>query len=202
MRQPETLNKIESLLIPGQVYRRSDFQHLSSNVDRHLVSLVTKGSLKKIAQGLYSAPKNTVFGEVPPDSNILVKSFLKDDHFVIYSPNQFNSLGVGTTQLYNKLVVFNRKRVGEFNLGGQVYHFYRWREAPKSLSTEFLMVELLNRINELSENKENVIKRALKKINELDKRKFNFCLTHYGTISAKNLVKNQIKEKRTGLLNE
>ena len=64
----------------------------------------------------------------------------------------FNSLGLGTTQLYDKKIVFNRKRHGEMKLGNRTYFFHRWREAPKSLSREFLLVEMLNRINELAED--------------------------------------------------
>lgn len=145
MRQTETLSKLKNLLVPGQVYRRADLAPYSANVDRHLAKLVAEGTLKKLSQGLYAAPKITDFGEAPPDVESLLKSFLKDDHFVVYGPSQFNSLGLGTTQLYDRLIVFNRKRVGEFTFGERTYSFHRWREAPKQVTPEFLVVELLSK---------------------------------------------------------
>jgi hypothetical protein len=184
MRQTDTLSKLKTFLVPGQVYRRADLAKHSSNVDRHLASLVTKGYLKKISQGMYSVPKNTPFGEAPPESESLLRSFLKDDHFVVYGLSQFNSLGLGTTQLYNRLVVFNRKRVGEFTLGGRVYTFHRWREAPKQLSPEFLVVELLNRLDELAEERDQVVVRLKEKILQFNSRRLSFAATHYGTLAT------------------
>ena len=46
----------------GRVYRREDFARLSNAVDRHLRELVSTGVLKKLAQGLYYAPKQSNFG--------------------------------------------------------------------------------------------------------------------------------------------
>jgi hypothetical protein len=137
MRQTETLKKLKASLVPGQVYRRAELATFSTNVDRHLARLVADGHLKKISQGMCAAPK-AAFGEAPPEADSMVKTFLKDNHFVVYGPSQFNSLGLGTTQLYNRTVVFDRKRVNEYTLGGRTYSFYRWREAPKQLTPEFL----------------------------------------------------------------
>ena len=47
---------------------------------------------------------------LPPKDNDLMSCFLRDDHFLLYSLNQYNSLGVGLTQVYNRVVVLNRKR--------------------------------------------------------------------------------------------
>ena len=197
MRQTETLNELKATLIPGQVYRRADLAALSSNVDRHLARLVADGLLKKVSWGMYSTPKITAFGEAPPETNSLVRTFLKDDHFVVYSPNQFNSLGLGTTQLYNRITVFNRKRVGEFVLGGRTYTFHRWREAPKQLTQEFLVVELLNRLNELAEDRDQVVERIRGKLGEFNRRKLTFAAKHYGTLSTQKRLNSLMNETIT-----
>lgn len=173
-----------SILIPGQVYKRSDFIKLSSNVDRNLALLVKKDLLKKVQNGLYVCPKKTAFGEAPPDENELILKFLNDDHFVVYGPSQFNSLGLGTTQLYNKKVVFNRKRHGEMELGGRRYFFHKWREAPKSLSKEFLLVEMMNRLDELAENRQDILDRLKDKLKSFNINKLRYALNHFGTLSA------------------
>jgi hypothetical protein len=76
-----------------------------------------------------------------------------------HSSTQDVALGLGTTQLYNSRVVFNRKRVGEFQLGSRTYEFHRWREAPRSLTQEFLVVALLNRLNDLAEDRKQLLSR-------------------------------------------
>lgn len=199
MRQAQAFERLKTSLVPGQVYRRSDFATLSTNVDRHLAQLVSEGHLKKLSYGLYSAPNMTEFGEAPPEETSLLKTFLKDDHFVVYGPSLFNSLELGTTQLYNRRIVFNRKRVGEFTVGGRKYTFHRWREAPKTLTEEFLVVELLNRLNELAEDHEQVLKRLSERLSQFNLRKLNYSASHYGTISTQkklNEMMNSKKEKR------
>lgn len=194
MRQVKPLNRLKAILVPGQVYRRTDLAALSSNIDRHLARLVADGFLRKISQGMYSAPKTTAFGEAPPETNSLVRTFLKDDHFVVYSPSQFNLLGLGTTQLYNQITVFNRKRTGEFILGGRTFSFHRWREAPKQITPEFLVVELLNRLNELAEDRDQVVARIKGKLDEFNMRKLTFAAQHYGTLSTQKRLNSLINE--------
>lgn len=193
MRQNETLRKLRSVLVPGQVYRRVDLAAHSSNIDRHLAQLVAEGCLHRISQGLYAAPKNGAFGEALPDANSLLRTFLKDKHFVVYGPSQFNSLGLGTTQLYNRLVVFNRKRVGEFTLGGRSYSFYRWREAPQKLTPEFLVVELLNRLKELAEDREEVLKRLQEKLPEFNRKRLLMAASRYGTLSTQRKLEHLLE---------
>lgn len=190
MRQTETLNKLKAALVPGRVYRRADLASLSSNIDRHLVKLVTEGRLKKLAHGMYASPKETAFGEAPPDATSLLRTFLKDDHFVVYGPSQFNALGLGTTQLYNRLLVFNRKRVGEFTLAGRTYSFHRWREAPKQLTPEFLVVELLNRLDQLAEDRDQVVERLKHKLSDFHRRKLLHAADRYGTLATQKKLQS------------
>ena len=96
------LREFKKHLKRGNVYRRSDLEQWSNAVDRHLAALVGEGTLQKLSPGVYYYPKESVFGTVPPEETALVRTFLKDDRFLVTSPNSYNSLGVGTTQLYNK----------------------------------------------------------------------------------------------------
>lgn len=178
------LHKMKASLRPGAVYRRQDLAHLSSNVDRHLAALLKEGVLRRLNQGLYSCPEKTAFGDAPPDERALLRAFLRDDNFVVYSPNAFNSLGLGTTQLYNVRLVFNRKRHGDFLLGGRTYRFFRWREAPRQLTQEFLVVELVNRLDELVEDRDELLAALKKHLPRFDSRKLLYAARHYGTYST------------------
>src|SRR4051794_28880432 len=148
------MTKLEELkrhLKPGQAYRRADLARWSTSVDRHIKQLVESGVLRKLSGGLYAYPKETAFGLAPAADKDVVSAFLKDDRFLLASPNAYNSLGVGTTQLYDKTVVYNHKRHGEFELGGRRFAFRVKPHFPKSLTTEFLLVDLVNNLQWLAE---------------------------------------------------
>src|SRR5258707_6014553 len=110
------------------------------------------GTLKKLSQGLYYFPEKSAFGYAPPEEETLVRSFLKDDRFLLASPNAYNSLGVGTTQLYDKTVVYNHKRHGRYALGGRVFDFRMKPAFPRRLSREVLLVDLVNNLDRLAES--------------------------------------------------
>ena len=141
------LQEFKRHLRPGAVYRRADLARWSNAVDRHLKQLVEEGTLTKLAGGLYGYPKETVFGKAPAKDDKLVESFLKDHRFLLASPNAYNSLGVGTTQFYDKTVVYNHKRHGQFSLGGRTFDFRVKPSFPKRLSPEFLLVDLVNNVD-------------------------------------------------------
>ncbi|MBK7968789.1 MAG: hypothetical protein IPK08_07500 [Bacteroidetes bacterium] len=142
------LAEFKKQLKQGSVYRRSELTAFSNAVDRHVQELVNEGTLKKLAPGLYYYPHVSVFGEVPPMKNHLCK-LLKDHDFLITSPNDYNSLGIGTSQLYNKKIVYNHKRHGEFKLGQNV--FLRSIGFPKN-NNGVLLVDLVNNIDMLAED--------------------------------------------------
>ncbi len=117
------LKELKKHLRQGRVYRRAELAMYSRSVDRHLQELVKDAVLQKLSGGVYYYPKKTSFGDVPPEDEKLVRSFLKDDKFYLTSLNSYNSLGVGTTQLYNEKLVYNHKRDGRHTLNGRNYFF-------------------------------------------------------------------------------
>ncbi|WP_347987649.1 hypothetical protein [Methylomonas sp. AM2-LC] len=163
------VNELQKHLQPGQIYRRADLTKWSNAVDRHLQQLVSKGVIQKLAGGLYYCPKKTVFGDAPPEDEMLVRAFLKDDHFYMASLNTYNSLGVGTTQLYNEKLVYNHKRDGRYTLNGRQFYFLKRSRFPEKSSQEFLLVDLINNLHFLAEDKESIIKRVAEKVRGMDK---------------------------------
>ncbi|MFB0875721.1 MULTISPECIES: hypothetical protein [unclassified Sphingobium] len=117
------LSYLKRHLRPGQVYRRKDLARWSNAVDRHVRQMADEGRLEKVSAGVYMAPRQTRFGAAPAKPEKLVGTFLGDDRFLMVSLNAFNGLGVGTTQLYNEPIVYNRKRYGKFTLDGRIYDF-------------------------------------------------------------------------------
>lgn len=183
--QSSALEQVRHVLEPGRVYRRADLAAASNAVDRHLHALVQAGDLRKLAQGLYYAPRKSVFGELPPDDAELVRAFLRDDDFLLFSPSAYNSVGLGTTQLYNRTVVYNRKRHGQFRLGNREFDFRVKPRFPHALSTEFLFVDLLNNVDELAEDASAVWARAARKAKQLDGDGLSQALRAYGNLATR-----------------
>ena len=179
------LQQLKRRLRPGRVYRRGDVARWSNAVDRHLRQLVEEGTLTKLAGGLYAYPRHTVFGAAPPQDDELVATFLKDDRFLLASPNAYNSLGVGTTQLYDKTVVYNHKRHGEYALAGRKFDFRMKPAFPNKLSPEFLLVDLVNNLDRLAESKQEVLERVRKQATALNRPRLLRAARHYGKVRTK-----------------
>jgi hypothetical protein len=179
------LQELKKHLRPGRVYRRGDLARWSNAVDRHLRQLVQEGTLTKLAGGLYAYPRQTVFGKAPAEDGELVATFLKDDDFLLASPNAYNGLGVGTTQLYDRTVVYNRKRHGEYALGGRKFDFRVKPAFPKKLSQEFLLVDLVNNLDRLAESEAEVLERVQKQAGTLDRPRLLRAARNYGNVRTK-----------------
>jgi hypothetical protein len=182
------VGELNKHLKEGKTYRRAELALWSNAVDRHISLLVKEGVLEKLSAGLYYVPKKTIFGVAPPEDESLVRTFLKEDDFLLTSPNAYNSLGVGTTQLYNTRVVYNHKRHGEFELGGKKFFFHSKHRFPKKLTKEFLLVDLINNLKNLAEDSNEVLKKVFAKVQSMDKKQLKHSLNNYGSARTKALL--------------
>lgn len=182
------LDSLKRHLKRGEVYRRTDLTKWSKSVDRHLDELLEDGTLKKLSQGLYYFPQKSVFGDAPPEEEVLVRSFLKDDRFLLTSPNAYNSLGVGTTQLYNTRTVYNHKRHGEFSFGNRKFNFHLKHHFPKTATPEFLLVDLVNNLDKLAEDQKEILDKVLSRTKSMDAKKLTSALRMYGDSKTQKLL--------------
>jgi hypothetical protein len=181
------LDELKKHLKRGMVYRRSELVKWSKSLDRHLEALVEDGTLQKLSQGLYYFPEGSAFGNTPPEEETLIKSFLKDDRFLLTSLNAYNSLGVGTTQLYNQRTVYNHKRHGDFKLGNKNFSFRVKPHFPKKATPEFLLVDLVNNLDVLAEDPNELLKNISRKARTMDARKLERSVSEYGNARAKKI---------------
>jgi hypothetical protein len=191
----KSLTSLKRQLKPGHVYRRNEVLRWSTAPDRHLAALVDDGTLQKLSGGVYYYPKDSVFGKVPPSANALVRSFLKDDRFLLTSPNAYNELGVGTSQLYNHTTVYNHKRHGLFNLGNRRFDFRLKHHFPKKLSPAFLLVDLVNNLDTLAEEPDTVIQQVTARLAKMDTQQIAAALKAYGNLRAKKILTPLLKLK-------
>jgi len=173
----------------GRVYRRKDLANQSTAIDRDLQLALNAGRLYRAAQGLYYAPIKTPFGDAPPSDQAMVEKFLGDKDFLLFSPNNYNSLCLGTTQLYNLSVVYNHKRHGRFPLGNRVFDFRVKPAYPRQLNEEFLWVDMLNNLDDLAEDTDMLLVNARASVGRFDKGRLKRAMTKYGSEKTKRLTR-------------
>jgi len=192
------LSNLKRRLRLGQVYSCKDLAKWSNAVDRHVRELMDEGRLEKVRRGLYMTPRKTKFGTAAAKPEKLVEAFLGDDRFLMVSPNAYNGLGVGTTQLYNEPVVYNHKRHGRFKLDGRTYDFRMRPSVPKRLSKEVLLVDLLHNLERLPEDETVVLPNALKTAGQMDRRRLSCAVKAFGLKLADRLLKPVLKSTKDG----
>ena len=179
------LDELKAMLQPGRVYQRKGLARWSNAIDRHLKELLADGTLVKLSQGLYYCPKKTAFGHAPPEEIALIRAFLNDDRFLITSPNVYNGLGIGATQLYNQTVVYNHKRHGQLTLGKRTFYFRKKAFFPLELSKEFLLIDLVNNLDHLAEDRTSLLDEVAKKVTSFDRAALADAVREFGGVAAK-----------------
>lgn len=174
----------------GTVFRRRDLAPSLPAVDRALSDALKAGTVRKARQGLYYVPKKTPFGEAPPSQERLVSKFLEDRDFLLFNPAYYNTLGLGMTQLYNTTVVYNRKRHGKFTLAGLTFDFRDKPRFPKAkqVTREYLLVDLLNNLDELAEDPADVMNKLQSKLDTFDQQRLQQNMNDYGSAKARRYM--------------
>ena len=126
----------------------------------------------------------------------LVAAFLKDDRFLLTSSNAYNSLGLGTTQLYNETIVYNHKRHGRFEFGGRVFDFRVNPYFPKKITKEFLLVDLMNNLDRLAEDTASLHTRLKEKAASFNKKNLMRAVYQYGNLQSKKFFRNILAEDK------
>lgn len=125
----------------GRVYRTRDFESWSANPPRYAKQLVDKGLLVQVARGLFTCPKRSKFGVVPPTDDALMRAFLEDGPFVFTGPERWNALGLGTTAVFATPLVYNTKRSGLVEFGSRRFELRRVA-FPSPVPREWFVVDL------------------------------------------------------------
>lgn len=182
------LEELKRHLKKGVIYKRDELQKWSKSIDRHLSELTSEGTLKRVGPGLYHFPKKNAFGFEPPADDMLIKKFLDNTNFLITSFNYFNALGLGTTQLYNKQIVYNYLRSGDIKLGNKLFTFKKKSSFPTKPTKEFLVIDLINNLESLAEDQPKVLEKALETARSLDQQSLRDAAEKYGNPKTRKLL--------------
>jgi hypothetical protein len=176
----------------GRVYRRSELSNYSTAVDREIRDLIASGRLGKLTHGLYYVPIKSDLGLLPPLDEERVAAFLRTKDFLLFSPSTYNTVGLGTTQLYNTTWIYNRKRRGILKIGKRKYDFKIKSHFPKKLTAEFLFVDMINNLDKLAEDDNAVLMKARKKVKTMDMPKLQYAIKQYANVSTRKKFKEWI----------
>lgn len=194
MRNNTSSERLLNALNHGKIYRRQELTTLSTSVDRDLKKLTTSGHLQKVGNGLYLYPKKSRWGNLPADTEELAKSFLKTSDLLLVSNNDYNSLGLGLTQLWNEIRVYNKRRHGKFKLGNTDFDFQvPFNGYPKKLSPEFLLVDLINNLDTCGETPSSIKEKVKKQISMFDIAKLSKLNDKHGKLATKRFFRQLLE---------
>ena len=129
-------------LKPGSVYRTAALRRWGDNPTRLATRLEREGRLQRLGHGLFYAPKKTRFGTTPPTDDALLDAFLDGTPYVVSGPPLWNALGLGTTGVAARRLVYNTKRSGSVTLAGRTFDLRRVA-FPEHVTPEWYVVDLL-----------------------------------------------------------
>lgn len=188
MRQVKQCYELLSQLKPGEVYSWDSLKEYSNSLGRDVKRLLEEGLLNKVGPGLYLRPQKSRYGLLPANERQLVSGFLKTDDYLMFSPNDYNSLRVGLTQLRNETFVYNNKRHEKIRLGRRNFNFKRPNNGfPKKLTKEFLLVDLINNLDYVGEPQDQVKESVARKVQsgEFDKKLLLSLAKQYGKVGTR-----------------
>lgn len=190
------MKSLANHIAAGQVYRRADLAYYSTAIDRHLAQLTQTGHIQKLSHGLYYAPAPSKFGTIPPSDHQLLSAFLKNEQFLLVSPNDYNGLGLGLTQLYNVQWVYNHMRKGTITLADKTYVFKLKSNFPIKKTKTFLLIDLLNNLSLLAENPSLILSQIEAKLELFETTELITNLKLYGNGQTKKLIKHLLRKKQ------
>jgi len=126
----------------GRVYRTSHLARWGANPTRLASRLESEGRLEKLSHGLFYAPVNSRFGLVAPSDEALLNAFFDGSPWVLTGPPRWNALGLGSTQLFARPLVYNTKRTGTVRVGRRTFELRRV-SFPADPTPEWYVIDLL-----------------------------------------------------------
>lgn len=101
----------------------------------------------------------------------------------------YNSLGLVLNQLWNEVRIYNNKRHKKLKLANYNCVFQRPNNGfSAKITKEFILVDLLNNINDVGEDPDVLKGRVIKNINKFDAKKLKKLSVQYGKVGTKKII--------------
>lgn len=186
----------EVQLEPGKVYRTAYLRQWGGNPTRLLRRLEALGAVRPLGHGLFHAPRTGRFGVVPPDDDALLDAFLDGTPYLVTGPPRWNALGLGSTALQVRPLVYNTKRTGRFEIGGRTFELRRVA-FPLEPTPEWFVVDLLRNTDEAGVDRSDVLKAlaVLVARGRFDRQRLVQMATRFGTREEIERVREAVRER-------
>lgn len=126
----------------GKVYRTAHLVPWGANPTRLANRLEREGRLRRLGHGFFHAPAKSRFGDVPPSNKALLDAYFDGTPWVETGPPKWNSLGLGSTAMFAKTLVYNTKRTGAVKVGKRGFELRRVG-FPVDPPPEWFVIDLL-----------------------------------------------------------
>ena len=86
--------------------------------------------------------------------------------------------------------------IGHFRLGGRKFEFRRKPSFPKKVTEEFLLVDLMNNLDQLAEDEQSVVSRVKEKSERLNGKSLKHAAHEFGTVRTRKFFDTVIIKER------
>lgn len=152
-----------ALLPPGEVHRTAALRRWDSNPSRLAERLEARGELQRLGHGFVYVPRWTRFGPVPPTDESLLDAFFDGTPYVVTGPLRWNALGLGSTALHVRPLVYNTKRTGTLTIGGRTFDMRRVA-FPVDPMPEWFVVDLLRNAGNVGVDRADLLERLTDRV--------------------------------------
>lgn len=152
-------------LTPGAVYRTAWLRRWGANPTRLAQKLEAHGLVRRLGHGLLHAPRTGRSGEEPASDDALLAAFLDGTPYVVTGPARWNTLGLGSTSVFDHPLVYNTKRSGTLHLGGRTFELRRVA-FPSDPPAEWFVVDLLRHADAVGADREAIIRTLAARLQE------------------------------------
>ncbi len=89
--------------------------------------------------------------------------------------------------------MYNHKRHGKFRLGNRTYEFRSKPKFPRTVTPEFLLIDLLNNLDMLAEDKDLLLGRVRSRFADMDSKRLKKALADYGSVATRKLTRDWLR---------
>ncbi len=174
----------------GKVYRTAHLVSWGANPTRLAGRLEREGRLLRLGHGLFYAPVRSRFGDVPPSNNALLDAYFDGTPWVESGPPKWNALGLGSTAMFAKTLVYNTKRTGTVKIGVREFELRRVG-FPVNPPPEWFVIDLLRHSDSVGLDRDDVETRLVEAVEEgrFSRESLAEMAARFGRRSEKDLVR-------------
>ena len=208
--QIRTINEGETFTYNELSIKKNEYQSAAKSIER----LIKKGKIKRISPGIFFKPKQTIFGELLPKEEEILKPYLyKNGKRIAYITGiyLYNKLGL-TTQIPQTIKLASREK--EIKVNKSNLKIKPAKSYVEVTNKNFQYLEILDAIKDFKKipdlNIKKGIKILLKILNRLKKAEIKKIIKYslkypprtralLGALLEKNGVKEELNELKNSL---